>query len=182
MGGMKRAAFIRGKQETADSAPASLIVLHHRPVREVSTCNCLHGGEQPKFLSSLRPARPSLPASRWATVQAARSRLNAFIPPLAQPSKSKNCILVVGRQATVPALITDACVRPCSVSPLPRCTVFCHCRGKRKLRPLIVFTWHTWGLGFIDMQLTPPGISFFFFFKGFTSGVLLCFMSSSCHL
>lgn len=55
-------AFIQGKQETADSVPASLIVLRHRPVREVSTCNCLHSGEQPKFLSSPRPARPSLPA------------------------------------------------------------------------------------------------------------------------
>lgn len=58
--------FIKGKQCEADTVSepsASLFVLHTLNVCEAFTCNCLHGGEQPKFLSSPQPARPSLPAA-----------------------------------------------------------------------------------------------------------------------
>lgn len=57
--------FLKGKQRRRtlyQKASVSLFVLHTLPVCEVFTCNCLHSGEQRKFLSSPHPARPSLPA------------------------------------------------------------------------------------------------------------------------
>ena len=38
--------------DTVSERSVSLFVLHTLPVCEVFTCNCLHGGEQHKFLSS----------------------------------------------------------------------------------------------------------------------------------
>lgn len=117
--------------DTVSEPSASLFVLHTLPVCEVFTCNCLHGGEQRKFLSSPQPARPSLPASHRAPIHQSQPNtfpelsvwLHTFIPPLVQLRKSQNCMLAVGTQRTEPL---HACIWSCSVSPLPSCTVCCH--------------------------------------------------------
>lgn len=131
--------FIKGKQSRPtlyQSLLRLLFVLHTLPVCEVFTCNCLHSGEQHKFLSSPQPARPlsTCLTQRGPVHQSNRSQTRSlshqydtYIPPLVQPRKSQNCILRLGTQRTEP-LLNHRWPRICpsSVSPLPSCTVRCH--------------------------------------------------------
>lgn len=62
--------------------------------------------------------------------------LHIFIPPLAQPRKSRNCMLTVIKTPQSPQ--KDIRVRVFLPASLPSCTVRCHLSQCEKIHPLIV--------------------------------------------
>lgn len=81
--------------------------------------------------------------------------LHVFIPPLAQPRNSRNCMLTVVKTPQSPR--NDIWVRASSpVCSLPSCTVHCHLQECEKTRPLIVLVRHTWRLTYSSKQGPPP--------------------------
>lgn len=161
-----------------------LFKLHTLPVCEVA-CNCLYGGEQHKFLSSPQPLTTCLTHSTRKPVQSQTNRLSwaiiwllMYVPPLVQPRKSKNCMLVVRRQRTKPLLNRGHLYMFFFSSPLHFLVMlYVVIQEREYTRPLIVSDWHTWGLSFNSKQIPSPEL-----FQHFTTcfqlpSSTLCFLS-----